>query len=133
MGRLYLLGILLGGTAGFYMALYAYAGVAASLGFGTLAVLWLVTGFMAYHTIRMGNTAAHRQWLIRNFSLTYAAVMLRLELPVQTRVFGETTGYEIVAWSCWIPNLLIAQVILQGLFLLPKTRAAIRKQSVRQA
>jgi hypothetical protein len=33
MGRLYLVGIALGGSAGLYMAFYAYAGVAASLGF----------------------------------------------------------------------------------------------------
>ena len=132
IGRLYLIGILLGGTAGLYMAFYAYAGAAASLGFATLAILWLITGFMAYRTIRVGNTAAHRQWMIRNFALTFAAVTLRLEMPFLTMFFGETTGYEIVAWSCWIPNLLVVEGVLQSWLRLPKTRAAIRKQPVSQ-
>jgi Predicted membrane protein (DUF2306) len=116
MGRFYLIGILLGGTAGLYMSFYAFAGLAASLGFAALAVSWLVTGFMAYRTIRAGNTVTHRQWIIRNFSLTFAAVTLRLWMMPLIMAFGETTGYEIVAWVCWIPNLIVAEGIVRGWF-----------------
>jgi hypothetical protein len=35
--------------------------------------------------------------------------------------FGETTGYEIVAWVCWVPNLIVAEGILRGWF---RSRAA---------
>jgi hypothetical protein len=116
MGRLYLFGILLGGTAGLYMAFYAYAGLAASLGFAGLALSWLVTGYLAYSTIRSGNTVAHRQWMIRNFSLTFAAVTLRLWMTPLIMAFGETTGYELVAWVAWIPNLIVAEGIIRGWF-----------------
>ncbi|MCA9937543.1 MAG: DUF2306 domain-containing protein [Anaerolineales bacterium] len=114
IGRFYLVGILLGGVAGLFMAFYAYAGISASLGFASLAILWLTTGFMAYRTIRAGDTAAHRRWMIRNFALTFAAVTLRLESMPLSMLFGQTTGYDIVAWSCWIPNLLIAEGIVRG-------------------
>jgi hypothetical protein len=122
-GRFYLIGILLGGTAGFYMAFYAYAGLAASLGFTTLALAWLFTAWMAYRTIRAGNKRIHRQWIIRNFSLTFAAVTLRLWMMPLSMAFGETAGYEIVAWACWIPNLIVAEGMLRGRF---------RRQAVRQ-
>ena len=116
MGRFYLFGILLGGLAGLYMAFYAYAGIVASLGFGMLAVSWLVTGYYAYSTIRAGDTVAHRKWMIRNFALTFAAVTLRLWMPFMIMAFGEVQGYEVTAWICWLPNLLIVEGSLRGWF-----------------
>lgn len=116
LGRLYLVGILLGGSAGLYMATYAYAGTAASAGFAALAIAWLVTGFLAYRTIRAGDVAAHRRWMIRNFALTFAAVTLRLWMMPLSLLFGEITGYEVTAWICWIPNLIVAEAIIQGWF-----------------
>lgn len=116
LGRIYLLAILLGGLAGLYMATFAYAGIITSLGFSTLAVLWLTTGFMAYRTIRAGNTVAHRNWMIRNFALTFAAVTLRLEMGLLQMAFGSKPGYQMVAWLCWIPNLIVAEGIIRGWF-----------------
>jgi hypothetical protein len=132
LGRFYLLGILLGGTAGLYMAFYAYAGVAASLGFATLAVLWLATGFMGYRTVRVRNFTTHGDWMIRNFALTFAAVTLRLWLPLLTMVFGPITGYEIVAWLCWIPNLIVAEAIVQTRLRRRRLPLSARAQPTRQ-
>ena len=116
LGRLYLAGIFLGGVFGLYMATYAYAGIISSLGFASLAILWLTTGFLAYRTIRAGDVAAHRRWMIRNFALTFAAVTLRLELFFLAELFGFDTGYQMVAWLCWIPNLLVAEAIIRRTF-----------------
>lgn len=113
MGRFYLVGILLGGVAGLYMSAYAYTGIVATLGFATLAILWLSTGFLAYRAIRAGLVDVHRQWMIRNFALTFAAVTLRLEMPFLATIFGGETGYQLVAWLCWLPNLLVAEVIIR--------------------
>lgn len=112
LGRFYLLGILLGGTAGLYMATFAYTGPVAGFGFGALALLWLLTGALAYRAIRNGDVNTHRRWMIRNFALTFAAVTLRLQLPVLTTTFGFDLGYMIVAWSCWAPNLLLVEWLL---------------------
>lgn len=46
-GRLYLAGVAVGSVFGFYMAWLAYGGIISSLGFATLAVLWLYTGVLA--------------------------------------------------------------------------------------
>ena len=83
MGRIYLgVGVLIGGIAGLIMSTHAFGGTPARLGFGTLAVVWLFTGARAYLAIRGGDVATHRRWMVRNFSLTFAAVTLRLYLPI---------------------------------------------------
>lgn len=111
VGRLYLVGILLGGTGGFFMAFHAWTGWRAGLSFGILAILWLLTGWMAYRTIRQGNVQAHRRWMIRNYALTFAAVQQRLLTSLLLFGFGMASAdaYIIVAWLMWVPNLLVVE------------------------
>ncbi len=114
LGRLYLgPGILVGGLAGLYMASRAFGGTVARAGFAALAVAWLYSGVRAYLAIRTRNIASHRRWMIRNFALTFAAVTLRIYLPV-SMVAGVdfATAYPIIAWLCWVPNLLVAEYLL---------------------
>lgn len=54
----------------------------AQLGFAALAMLWLYTGSRAYLAVRRSAIAEHRKWMVRNFSLTFSAVTLRLYLPM---------------------------------------------------
>lgn len=125
LGRGYLLGVLLGGVAGLYMATYAYTGAVAGLGFATLALIWLITGFMAYVRIRQGDVQAHRRWIIRNFALTFGAVVLRLQLGILGMFFDFETAYMIGAWSAWIPNLIIVEWFLNRPQPVVRRRAAL--------
>jgi uncharacterized membrane protein len=112
IGRLYLgVGVLIGGIAGLYMAFHAFGGLVAQSGFGVLATLWLFTGTRAYLAIRSGDVASHRRWMVRNFSLSFAAVTLRLWLPgsVASGIPFEE-AYPVIAWCCWVPNLLVAEL-----------------------
>lgn len=114
LGRAYLLGVLVGGTAGLYMATLAYGGWSNALGFAILALLWLYTGWMAYSRIRAGDIDSHRDWMIRNYALTFAAVTLRLWQGVfQVSGVAFDTGYAIVAWLAWIPNLFVAEMLIR--------------------
>jgi uncharacterized membrane protein len=113
LGRTYLLSILFGGLSGLYMAQFAYGGIITELGFGTLAVLWLYTGYRAYRHIRNKDLEAHRQWMIRNYALTFAGVMLRVWTPLSVGMGADfTTAYIIIGWACWVPNLIFAQWII---------------------
>jgi len=115
MGRIYLgIGVLIGGLAGLFMATVAFGGTAARLGFGCLALAWLYTGLRAWLAIRARDVATHRRWMVRNFALTFAAVMLRLYLPgaVASGITMEA-AYPVIAWLCWVPNLLAAELLLQ--------------------
>jgi uncharacterized membrane protein len=113
MGRLYLgVGVSLGGLSGLYIAQFAYGGITARLGFGLLAVCWLYTGARAYLAIRGRAVDEHRKWMVRNFSLGFAAVMLRLYIPASVVAgIDFAVAYPVIAWLCWLPNLLVAAAI----------------------
>lgn len=115
MGLLYLsMGVLVGGLAGLYMSQFAFGGLPSRLGFGLLALAWLYTGSRAYDAIRRREIAAHRRWMIRNFALAFAAVTLRLYLPVAAVSGVEfATAYAVIAWACWVPNLLLAEWLVR--------------------
>ena len=114
MGRTYLLSVLAGGLSGLYMAQFAHGGMVTELGFATLGMLWLYTGYRAYRHIRNKDLEAHRQWMIRNYALTFAGVMLRVWMPVSVVLGADfTAAYIIVAWACWAPNLLVAEWIIR--------------------
>ncbi len=114
LGRTYLLSILFGSISGLYMAQFAYGGIISELGFSALACIWLYTGFRAYKDIRNKDIEGHRQWMIRNYALTFAGVMLRIWVPVSL-VMGIdfTAAYIAIAWLCWVPNLLVAEGIIR--------------------
>jgi len=113
MGRLYLgVGVLLGGSAGLYMAFHAFGGLVARLGFAGLAVAWLYSGLRAYLAIRSRDITTHRRWMVRNFGLTFAAVMLRLYLPASMAAgIDFDIAYPVIAWLCWVPTLLAAELL----------------------
>ena len=114
LGRTYLLAVLFGGIGGFVLAGSADGGLVGRLGFATLAVTWLYSGWQAYAAVRRGDIATHRQWMMRNFALTFAAVTLRIYLNILTGPleisFAE--AYASVAWISWVPNLLIVEWFL---------------------
>ncbi|MDL5050169.1 DUF2306 domain-containing protein [Oscillatoria amoena NRMC-F 0135] len=115
LGKVYLVSVLLSGVAGLYIAFYASAGVIAATGFGFLAIGWLFTSAMAYRHIRNRNIDAHQHWMIRSYALTFAAVTLRIWLPLMDFAMGMDffDAYRIVAWLCWVPNALIAEIIIR--------------------
>lgn len=109
-GRIYLIGMLCGGIGGLYMSTIAYGGWFARLGFASLAVSWLFSGWMAYKAIRNKQTEIHRQWMIRNYALTFAGVTLRLWLTLfQAASLDFTLSYITMAWISWLPNLIVAE------------------------
>ncbi|MBC7879196.1 MAG: DUF2306 domain-containing protein [Anaerolineales bacterium] len=115
LGRSYLIAILVGGIGGLYMAPLAYGGLTAQFGFTALAIVWLFSAFKAYKHIRNKQIELHREWMTRNYALTFAGVMLRLWLPTFGAIGMDfLIGYIIVAWLCWIPNLIVAEWIIRG-------------------
>jgi Predicted membrane protein (DUF2306) len=113
LGRIYVTGALIGGLAGLYLAIYAYGGFASALGFGLLAVLLLTFTSIAYLRIRAGNEFSHKEWMTRSYALIFAAVTLRVLLVIYQGAFGleAMAAYQAVAWSSWVPNLIVAEII----------------------
>jgi uncharacterized membrane protein len=114
LGRLYAVGCLLGGAAGLVLAFGTTTGPAAGVGFGLLSVVWIYVTTQGWLTARAGRFDQHRRWMIRSFACTFAAVTLRLYLPL-----GMIAGlsfqeiYTATAWISWIPNLFVAELWLR--------------------
>jgi hypothetical protein len=52
-------------------------------------------------------TVSSRQWMLRSYALVFAAVTLRIELPLLTMAFGDfTPANQVAAWLSWVPNAL---------------------------
>jgi uncharacterized membrane protein len=110
-GYLYLtLGVGVGGVAGLLLAPYSFGGLVSHLGFGALACLWLFSGIMALSTAKRRRFGEHRQWMVRNFALTLAAVTLRIYIPASV-IAGVPFEkvYPAIAWLCWVPNLILVE------------------------
>jgi len=109
IGKIYMIAVLLSGIAGLYIAFYATGGLVAQIGFGMLAIIWLYTTAKAYQSIKNGDVKRHEVFIIYSYAACFAAVTLRLWLPGLVAAFGDfNTGYRIVAWLCWVPNLIFA-------------------------
>jgi uncharacterized membrane protein len=115
LGKIYVAAVMLSGAAGLYVAFFATGGLISSLGFGALALLWVGSTWKAYDLIRKRAPIQHKHWMIRSYALCFAAVTLRLWMPLLIAGFRMPfeEAYPIIAWLCWVPNLLVAEVIVR--------------------
>ena len=103
------------GLTGLVLAPTAYTGLGTALAFSLLALTSLYTTWTALRMVLAGRYDEHRRWMIRSFSLILAGVALRLWVPLYSGLHQAglvdvsfETAYAIIAWLCWVPNLLIA-------------------------
>lgn len=117
IGRVYSSCIVLSGISGIYLSFYATAGVISSIGFLLMSLSWLYTLLQGIRAIAVNkDRIAHQKWMTRNYALTFAAVTLRIYLPVSMLIFGLehfNDYYRVIAWLSWIPNLIVAELILK--------------------
>lgn len=114
-GKLYISAVVCSGLAGFYLALFATDGIIAKIGFALLAILWLITTLMAYSAIMKREVQVHQLWMIRSYALCCAAITLRMWLPLLVNLIGLPFigTYRYIAWLCWLPNLVLAEMIIR--------------------
>lgn len=109
IGKLYVIAAVISGICGFYIAFNATGGLVTTLGFLCLAIVWLLTTLKAYFAIRKGDVQLHQGFMIYSYAACFAAVTLRIWLPLLTIVFdGFIPAYRVVAWLCWVPNMIFA-------------------------
>lgn len=122
LGLGYAVSIAAAGLAGLVMAPVAMGGWVAVAGFLLLDLAWLGTtaraAFLGMSLGRPGVDVAahrslHRAWMIRSYALTAAAITLRLWIPLLTLGLDFLTAYTIISWLCWVPNLVVAELLLR--------------------
>jgi hypothetical protein len=113
LGYAYALAVLGGGLSGFATAFIAFGGLVSGVGFGLLALVWLGATAAAVWAARQKDFAGHERWAVRSFGLTFSAVTLRIYLG---SFFAAGVPFEefypLLAWLCWVPNLLLIEWIL---------------------
>jgi uncharacterized membrane protein len=110
LGRVYVAGCLIGGATGLLLAVGAETGPVSTAGFGSLALVWLFATARAWRLAVRRDLVPHREWMIRSFALTFAAVTLRVYLPIAQLLPVELEdAYRAISFLCWVPNLIVAE------------------------
>ncbi|AKC85770.1 DUF2306 domain-containing protein [Pseudoxanthomonas suwonensis] len=127
LGRVYAAAVGVGGLSALVLAPHALTGAVAATGFALLGLCWLATTALAVRAIRGRRLAAHRDWMVRSYALTLAAVTLRIYLgSSQLAGISFTVAYPAIAWLCWVPNLLLAEWFVRS----PRARAMLAASAV---
>lgn len=100
--------------SGLYMGFHANGGWPSKLSFIVLSILWWYTTWRAMQAIKDRDFAAHRNWMIRSYALCLSAVTLRIWKVVIANVLHlpPMDIYMIIAWLGWVPNLIIAEILI---------------------
>ncbi len=114
-GKIYVGGILFfSAPGGLIMSFFINRGPWVLWSFLLQCSLWFAFTYLAYHHIRKGDIQSHRQWMLRSYALTLAAITLRVYVFFSSWSFdlGQPAAYATIAWLSWVPNLLICELYL---------------------
>jgi uncharacterized membrane protein len=112
-GRVYALAVLTAGVSALSMVPTSIAGGFARAGFASLALAWIGTTALGVSLAMRGQTARHRVWMLRSVALTFGAVTLRVYMaPLMASGWTIAETYDLTAWGCWVPNLIVLQIWL---------------------
>ncbi len=112
VGYFYVFGILFfAAPGGLMMSFFVDRGWPVLISFLLQSVLWFYFTTMAMLKIKAGDVAAHELWMWRSFSLTLAAITLRLYIFFSSFYFdlSQPIAYAIIAWASWLPNLFYVE------------------------
>lgn len=116
LGKAYILIILaFSAPSGLVMAFYANGGFWAKASFLIISVLWWLFTFIAYRKIRKKKIKLHIDYMLRSYALTLSAITLRTYVFLMPSFIhlSAKDKYALVAWSSWIPNLILAEVLIK--------------------
>lgn len=108
--------LLIAGPGGLIMSFYANGGILAQISFVTLSTLWISFTLYAFILVLKKKYIQHGQWLLRSYALTLSAVTLRFYLMLFDFFnlnIGPVESYIIVAYMSWIPNLIVAEIMIR--------------------
>jgi len=121
-GRTYLISLSVAATMGVFSAVVSKSGFAVQVIFLLLATGWVFTASMGFRAVRRHQYQLHRVWMIRNYSLTFAAVMLRAFLVagiILTAGHPGITHNQVYTASAWT-GVLVCLVFAEW-FILQRT------------
>jgi uncharacterized membrane protein len=126
IGRVYLLaGVLPSALTAVPVALLS-GRLITQIGLTIPAILWLITGTLAYQAARRHDYTHHQNWMMRNYALTFLAVTSRILVPLLllAQVPFTTTSVGSIGDNApsmipigqalgWIVNLIAAETLIR--------------------
>lgn len=111
-GWIYVSCIVISGTAALVLAPQTLGGVSNDLGFGILAMLWLIATFTALGAVIRRKYQQHQDWMMRSYILTCSGVILRIQMIILEGFFDWQfdDAYALAAWACWLPALIVLEI-----------------------
>jgi len=116
-GYFYVFGILFfAAPGGLVMSFFVDRGQMVLLSFLLQCSLWFYFTTVAFLKIKNREVAAHELWMWRSFSLTLAAITLRVYIFFSSFYFdlSQPMAYAIIAWMSWLSNLLLVEYFKRG-------------------
>ncbi len=117
IGKVYVMSVLISALGSIYIGVFATGGIITSIGFISLGILWFYTTLMALIHVKNKRITLHQKLMIYSYALSFAAVTLRLWMPLMIFICQDfDAGYKIASWLCWIPNVIVAYYINKHYF-----------------
>jgi len=124
IGQLYVFLILfISAPSGFWMALYAEGGFWGQLGLSITAILWVIFTALSWIYVLRKDFNRHSDYMVRSYALTLSAIVFRMGTYAGVAWFpmlDPDTVYATIAWLSWIPNLIIAEILIKQRFFILK-------------
>lgn len=126
IGRIYLLaGVLPSALTAIPVALLS-GRIITQIGLTIPAILWLITGALAYRAVRRRDFTRHQNWMMRNYALTFLAVTSRILVPVlllaqvpftsaSAGSIGDNASSMIPIGQAlgWVVNLIVVEILIR--------------------
>jgi hypothetical protein len=112
-GRVYVLFGTMGSITSIIVAQNAQGGLAGKIGFTVLGSLWTLTnvgGFLFIAITPWRNIKVHERLMQHSVGLAYSAVMIRIYLPIAIASGDFQTGYAVITWLCFVPNIAVVEL-----------------------
>ena len=126
LGYIYVTNVLLiTGPAALLMGVYANGGPTSKSAFVALAIGWIAFTAIALVKAKSGDFASHRKFMIRSYALTLSALTLRAWKWGLTNSVSDLPPmdvYRAVAWLGWVPNLIVAEMLIRKYYFAEKLR-----------
>lgn len=129
IGRIYMISVVCASVAAILSATFSVDGFSVQVAFYLLTAGWLYSLFQAYRTIRRGQIQLHRVWMIRNYALSFAAVVLRVFLLIGLALRSQIDWltfddvYSASVWSSVLISAVTAEWFIVQRMLAPLARS----------
>lgn len=105
------------GPSAFIMSYYANGGAAAQCSFLLVSTIWYLSTVYALVAVKQNKYMLHASFMLRSFLLSCSALTLRLYAMILSYLHTDIAPrekYILIAWLSWVPNLLIAEWVIQS-------------------